>query len=215
METHSINELQFVLEVPIVPSKALRLWPPDLARLFIIHGPTRSKNATDDRLRFFAHWLKSLLLRESSKLYSFPLNVLLSDRRLAEFMSCLQAGGADAVLIGAPSDWLIECSGEDALLQIMRQESFERAVFWADKETDHARWIAMEAGPNAAMEDGREDTPFLRFCNSVGGFIFYSCTHDNLEVIGNQDFILRKCLPPITTCYARKFGGSGPADPTK
>ncbi len=191
-----MNELHFVLEVPVEPSRALRAWPPGLARLFIIHGPTRSKKITEDRLIFFAHWLKKLLSEKTNKLYSYPINVNLSGRQLNAFMQAAKTNG-DVVCIDEPFHWLIACENTESLLHIMRQSAFERVVFWGDTNPEEARRIALRAGAQGDCGDDRDDTPFAQLCTSDVGFIFYSFTHDNLEVVGNRDFILRRCLPLV------------------
>ncbi|NOT01255.1 MAG: hypothetical protein HOP29_11575 [Phycisphaerales bacterium] len=90
--------------------------------------------------------------------------------------------------------WLVPCTDTSVLVRIMQETSIERVVFFAATSMEQATALVREAAIQDAMVDDREDTAFVKRSSDSMGFVFYSCTHDNLEIIGTRRFITDRLL---------------------
>jgi hypothetical protein len=185
---------QLVIEIPVHRSPDISSWPQGLSRMFLRHAVTSEGHLREGRYRFFATCVRRLLLHQSNEVYAYPIHVQLSDRALRGVFRALEPGGA-VEPIAPPFDWLLTCSSDAAIITVLREPGFERVVFWSDSDANHARQLVAAATRISDLPDNRDDTPFLEYCSSVGAFVFYSFSHDNLEVVGTTSVIVEKCLP--------------------
>ncbi len=177
-----------VLELPVERTKHLKLWPAWVARLLVYDD-----DASDDQALWsgFARRIFQLA-RAHEEIYAHPLSCLLVDAKTQAYFE--KRGFAWKVVHLGEYHWLLECKQPDELVYLMKQGSFEQVVIFFASGIELAQKIVRNASVQAPLTDNRYDTPFLHYCDDVGGFIFFSHTHDNLEILGSPRFVVERCL---------------------
>ena len=182
---------RLVQEFPVDRGKERRLWPEWTTTLYLFERPASSRGSKSARWSAFASWISQMVGSPGQCPYAYPINCLLRDSELEGSLGHLEPIKLQSF------HWLFRCSSPGAVRELLAVSSFEQVVFYSADSSNLAREIATTAGIEARFEDGRYDTPFLSFCDRTGGFVFYSYTHDNLEVIGCPEFILGRCFAPF------------------
>jgi hypothetical protein len=135
------------------------------------------------------------LSNPGDSLYGTPLGLLIDDRRLRTALDSHSLSD-DAVHV-AESTWLFDCGGASVLEYLLNERMFESVAFFWTKDFETARALVLAASQAEPADQDRYETPLLKHAGKEGGFVFYSSTHDSLEVLGQSEFVFRRCFEAL------------------
>ena len=181
---------RFILECPLLRGKDFAAWPDGLDRVYVFDDAAKS---AAERAASFAGWTMEILRRDDRSVFTHPLECWASPSRMEHLLA--REEFRDGPVCLQESYWLIPCRDQQSLRLLMEKDWFNQLVFFAAPTSEEAVETVQRAALEDDPTDGRLDTPFLKFCDRLGGFVFYSFTHDNLEIVGRRRFIVGQCLP--------------------
>ena len=184
-------EIELVAEIPVSRQRAEPSWPTGICRL-LIYGSTVSNE--DDRRRKFSEILFTLA-QGRRHVVAYPMGLLISDGQVAELVRAVGADSGTTEVF--PGCWLVHLVNAESALKLMDERGIEEIAFLLVAQVEDALAIVQRA---QALTDECADaytTPLVRQCGTGTRCIFYSFAHDNLEVLGNQGFVVDECFLPL------------------
>jgi len=192
------NAIRVAFEAPLNEGEARsRALPADVSRLVL----SRRSSAVDDRV---VVGVCAELIRgwkgPAEDVYLVPMNSFLSEKRLRQLVDRV---GLHEVSKG--SEVAFRCETQTTLIEgLVGLDCEEVVVFWA--HGDSAAHRVLEAagayrGPGAGYDA-------LYVCADTGleAVGFYAASHVSLEVLGQKDFVVDRCLPSVLTYVLRSTG---------
>ena len=186
------ERLGFIVEVPMWPAQAReRELPVGVARLLLYAlGEPQSIDATiaNDMATWVSRWSKP-----EESVYACPLVPYISDKKMKSFLSTHSL--LDQT-VRVKQDYLIRCGSAAGIASVLQHCRSEVTVFIMSKTEEAVRqtllFVDEYPGDFKTFE-----VPFLDRLPVHEGFIFAADGHASLEVFGTEEFILRRCLPPL------------------
>ena len=123
-----MGKARLVLELPVDRTKYYRLWPDGLVRMYLFDESARTHERSQQRWDSFAGWLWRMLEGGAHDLYAHPMVCLESDAKMQKLLSRPPFRGPSRRL--QDWCWIIPCESREALLELMKQSSFERVVLF-------------------------------------------------------------------------------------
>jgi hypothetical protein len=186
-----MHNCRLLLELPIQRNQSTARWPRGTSRL-LVYVPGAPKAL--ERRAAFAEILAHLD-RVGGHLWAHALGVLVDDRNLKKNLDSRGFGNLAVRL--AESTWLFDCAAAEAVDYLLQERSFESVAFFWTADLDTARSVVLAASQAPDADRDRYETALLRNGERLGGFVFHSLGHDNLEFLGQPDFILRQCADAL------------------
>jgi len=194
-----LENLGVLLEAPISASEAHTRQLPKMVGKLVLYAVEKSKATRAPNMTRLAQWL-SRWVEAGESLYASPIVPFLSEKKMAAFLASTGLE-ADTVRMDAQT-YLIRCSLDNAIANILDQCTSETIVFMTDADGRSARETLVAVDNYPGNYRGHE-TPFMSRLEVHGGFFFFAETHESLEVLGTEDFIRRRCLRPLFDAAVR------------
>jgi hypothetical protein len=183
-----VYECRLVLELP---ARSPAPWAAGTSRMLVwvprAQGPAEQQRA-------FAQVLLRLS-QEHDRMWGYPVRILLDARRLEARLR--SRGLVDLAMCLDEWSWLFECRTPDVLAYLLNERYFERVAFFWTADADLARSLAAQTAKEEITGDDRYDSALLCLARPCGGIALYSITHDNLDLLGTPEFVLRRCAAAL------------------
>ena len=180
------DELRMSLDVPLLETEARqRTLPCDLNRLVV--AARSSRDNPSEIIVELGRWVW-LWRRPSEKVYAMPIILFVSDKTFVRMVDSLRVR-----VLRYGDDVLVACDSETQLSGVMQKvECEELAIFYA--LGDHEAYDTMRAVANHSEPYSSHNAPFFVRQSCHGGFVFFGRSHLSLEVLGNAEFVLNRCV---------------------
>lgn len=184
------ENLGVILEVPISESESRTRQLPKKVGKLVLYAVEKTKELHTPNIARLAQWI-SRWVEVDESLYASPIVPFLSEKKMAEFLS--SSGLEEETVRIDVQTYLIRCSSDDVIANILEHCKSETIVFMTDNDGCSARETLVAVDKYTDNYRGHE-TPFMSRLDVHGGFFFFAETHESLEILGTEDFIRERCL---------------------